>query len=414
MGGPCGGGAAGPGALDGGLQQRSGPRGGGSLTQRAGATRASVLCCAVMQPDLPADVIAADRVHHAILERVAFSRHLNPSNIAEARQRFLRGERTPPFVYQPLDDADAILRALDAVEPRRDHPAGALVGACMDGTRLLVRALRDRTAAAFDAMNLDGGWYPSAAALAMRFPEGHDRESPPIDADSLTQGLRGALDARGLWAWRVEPDAIMSARVLVDSAKRMIRVNPRAAFRAHDLVRLVAHEIDVHVMRAHHGADQALLCFQTGLPRSLGTEEGLAMLAEHHADPASSAALARQVDVLWAIDLARGLGFRELFEQLVGALGVPLSWSICVRVKRGLARPAEPGVYAKDSVYLLGTLQVRAWLDAGGALADLYVGKVGVEHPVAEWVAQGWVRRKPLPALWGAHAAHSAEVSRAT
>lgn len=353
-----------------------------------------------MHPRLPDDVLRADRVHHEILERVHFSRHLNPANMAEARQRFLRGERSPPFEYQPLDEADALLRRLDAVEPRRDHPAGALIGACLDGTRLLLRALRDRSAAAFHEMNLGAGWYPTAEQLRIVVPEGEEPSTPPLSVDALISGLGDALDARGLSGWRIERDPIMSARILVDSAKNVIRVNARANFRAHDLRRLVAHEVDVHVLRARNGARQPLRCFQTGLPRSLAAEEGLAMLAEQQVEGGSTAGLARQVDVLRAIHLAREHGFREVYEALLPELGAPLSWSICARVKRGLADPSAPGVYAKDSVYLLGALQVRAWLDAGGALEQLYVGKVGLDHPVREWVTQGWVQPMPVPALW--------------
>jgi hypothetical protein len=30
----------------------------------------------------------------------------------------------------------------------------------------------------------------------------------------------------------------------------------------------------------------------------------------------------------------------------------------------------------------------------------LYVGKVGVQHPVQEWLAEGWVRLGTVPPLW--------------
>ena len=57
-------------------------------------------------------------------------------------------------------------------------------------------------------------------------------------------------------------------------------------------------------------------------------------------------------------------------------------------------------MYAKDSVYLTGRNRVRAWLDNGGDVSRLYVGKVSIDHPVAEWMAQGWVKPQPVPKLW--------------
>lgn len=370
-------------------------------TKPAGPQRCrAVLSFAPMPLNIPAPILFADRVHHDVLTRVHFSSHLNPSNIPEAKARFLAGQAAPPFVYEPLVGCDALLRTLDEAEPPRDHPAGALVGACIDGTRLLLRALRDRSAAAFDAMNQEAGWYPPVEALALSVPAPQDGGSPPLSGAAMMVGFRRALALRGLGHWTVVEDPVMSARVLVDSAKSLIRINSRSTFRQRDLRRLVAHEVDVHVVRSRNGEAQALRCFQTGLPRSLATEEGLAVLAEERVEGGVASALAHQVEVLAAIEHARGAGFREVYTRLERRLGPGLAWSITTRIKRGLAHPELPGVYAKDSVYLLGYLQVKRWLAGGGRIDRLYVGKVAVDHPVEEWLEAGWVHPQPVPSLW--------------
>ena len=338
-----------------------------------------------MPAEIPAPVLHADRVRHGVLQRVAFSRHLNPHNADAARRAFVRGAEAPPFEYIPLLEADDVLRALDAAEPPRDHPAGALVGRCFDDTRRLILALRDRTAEAFDEMARAAGWYPDAELLALRFDAGlPDRERLDQSAQPVIARLREALVARGLHDWRVEEDTVMAARVLVDGAKRLLRVNPHARFRMRDIERLVVHEVDVHAMRAANGAAQPLCCFQTGLPGSLATEEGLAMVSEEAAGYCSPGMLARQTEVVAAIDRGRHLTFRELYDSIAEASGPGLAWGICLRIKRGLADPAKPGVYAKDSVYLRGRMLVRAWLQEGGDVRHLYVGKVSVHDPVAD------------------------------
>jgi len=354
-----------------------------------------------MRSRIPEPVLEADRTLHTIMKEVPFSRHLNPLNAAEARRQFQAGAEAPPFRYLPLRGADRLLRRLDVAEPSRDHPAGRIVGECFDATRLLIRALRDRSATAFHDLAMHGGWYPDAATLRLSFPDERDDPHPVSVAPStVVRRLREALLERNLRSWRVEEDTVMAARVLVDGAKRMLRVNPNASFRARDLERLVVHEIDVHAMRSANGALQELRCFESGLPGSLGTEEGLAMVSEEVTGWASPGVLNRQVEVVRAIDRARTLGFRELHTQIADRLGQHLAWGICVRIKRGLARPGQPGVYAKDSVYLTGRMKVRAWLEAGGDIADLYVGKVAVDAPVAEWRRQGWVRPAPIPPTW--------------
>jgi hypothetical protein len=169
-----------------------------------------------------------------------------------------------------------------------------------------------------------------------------------------------------------------------------------------DLTRLVVHEIDVHARRATNGERQPLKCFVTGLPGSLSTEEGLAMVAEEESGTASPGVLARQSHVVHAINSARTMGFRDLYELMCESVSTGLAWGICTRVKRGLQTPGEPGVYAKDSVYLAGRNKVRKWLDEGGDIAHLYVGKVGLNDPVADWIEQGWITPQHVPALWTA------------
>jgi hypothetical protein len=357
--------------------------------------------------EIPAPVLEADEALYSLLQRVAFSRHLNPSNIRAARHAFIEGAEAPPFTYQPLEDADVLRATLDKIQPPRDHPTGALVGACIDGVARLVEAMDKRTAAAFDQLNRGAGWYPDAALLQAQYPKGNPEEPLNVPASQLIAHFMCAFQARGMDQWRIEADEVMSARVLVDSAKRLIRVNPKAHFRQRDLTRLVVHEIDVHARRATNGEQQPLRCFVTGLPGSLATEEGLAMIAEETSGTASPGVLARQTEVVRAIEAGRSMGFRALYDHLTERVSPGLAWGICVRVKRGLADPGSPGVYAKDSVYLSGRTKVRAWLDAGGDISTLYVGKVGLDDPVSEWLEQGWVRRGTVPALWTTDA-HSA------
>jgi len=351
---------------------------------------------------IPDEVLQADRVHHEVLTRIHFSRHLNPTNGHAARKAFAAGAAEPPFIYRPLTDAGEVIEHLRRSRPSTGHPAGALVARCMEGTCRMLRALRDRTAEAFEEMAEHAGWLPDATLLGLDFAEQAPGAHQPLDVSSqrMIAALKGALLERGFDDWEVLADSVMSARVLVDSAKRLVKVRPRARFRQRDLTRLIVHEIDVHATRAHNGRQQALYCFSTGLPGALATEEGLAMVAEEVAGVSSPGVLQRQQHVVWAVDRARQVGFRQLFEELRARAGQGLAWGICLRVKRGLARPGAPGVYAKDTVYLAGRMKVRAWLDEGNDVSHLYVGKVGVDDPVQAWIAEGWVSPRPVPALW--------------
>lgn len=351
---------------------------------------------------LPPSLHAADDALHELLRTVAFSPHLNPTNIDEARNVFFAGAPEPPFTYAPLPDVSGLLARLDAIRPPLDHPLGVEVARAVDEVRALTRALAERSGAAFHALNVRAGYYaeaaePPAPALPLG---GGESGSATWPADRMYDVLRAALDVRGLTDWRIERDPVMSARVLVDSAKRLLRLNPGAWFRELDLRTLVAHEIDVHALRARNGAAQPLHLFQDGLAGTLLTEEGLALCAELRVGGLGAGFLDRQQLFLDAVALAHEAGFRDVYTALLARVPPSVAWGLTLRVKRGLAQPGLPGVYAKDTVYARGFRAVHAWLAAGGDVARLYVGKVGLAHPVDAWVAEGWLTPAAAPPLW--------------
>lgn len=339
---------------------------------------------------LPEDLRRADAQLAALHLRLAASRHLNPTDEVEARARFLRGGPAR-FRYLPLTDADDLLRGCETIRPPLDHPLGVEVAAARDELFCSIVALRDRTAAAFDALAVASGWYDEAGPAPTRATPVRPHDESLVDHDALLAAFRDGLAAAGHPDWTVQTDPIMSARVVVDSPRRTLRVNPRAVASQTEVLALVAHEIGVHVGRAAAGARQPLTIFANGLARSLATEEGLALHAEARAVGLPVGASDRLALLAAAGRRAREQGFTGLYRGLEPLLGASGAWTTCVRLKRGLASPEEPGVYAKDRVYWVGWCRVSAWLEAGGDERLLSVGKVSIDHPVAAWIVAGWI-----------------------
>lgn len=350
---------------------------------------------------LPEELLAADRAYDALLGSVRFSEHLNPTNIAAARAAFFAGAAAPPFEYAPATWARDAIVHLDGLRVPRVHPLGAALLDAIAETRAFIVALQHRDASSFHALAELSDWLPEPG------DDGEIPATPPsgpvaaeVGAERMFFTLRDALRQRGLGAWSVEWDRVLSSRILVDAPRKTIRVNPAARFNELDRVGLVAHEVDVHATRAENGGRQPMALFATGLARSLIAEEGLAISAEHEARAFSPGFVSRQALMIRAVRLAEGCGFRDLYDELRPMAGSAGAFQATLRVKRGLARPDLPGCYAKDSVYLRGWRRVGAWLEAGGDLSSLYVGKVGLHHPVREWLAEGWVTAQAPPRLW--------------
>lgn len=340
---------------------------------------------------LPAALHRADQALAALQLRLEPSTLLNPLDEVEARARFLAGGPVR-FSYRPLRNADELLRACDAIRPP-DHPLGLEVSHAVEDLRLAVRALRDRTPEAFEALAQGSGWWETAELPTTGPPRVRAADSAVMLLPEIVSGFEGALRARGFTRWRVVTDPVMSARVLVDSPRHLVRVNPRAVISPTAMRALVAHEVGVHVARSEAGSAQPLRIFSTGLTRSLATEEGLALFAEAEVEGLPEGTAERLALFAAAARRAREQGFSGLYRGLEPLVGAGAAWTTCVRLKRGLRDPELPGVYAKDRVYWLGWCAISAFVASGGDLGRLGVGKVGLHHPVEEWLAEGWISR---------------------
>lgn len=353
-----------------------------------------------MARPIPDEVREVDEALFAANLAIDPAHLLNPVNVGEAQAAFFAGSEQPPFRYgssEKLPEWQARLRAMPVPSL---HPFGALLKEALQSFEAMADALHHRTAEHFDRWAALEGWErgdPSAPVTARQ--TGSEPE-PMLGAAGMRQALEAAIHARKLTGWQVQWDEIMSARVLVESTQQQIRVNPRATFRQSDVRRLVAHEIDVHVTRSQNGKRQPLLLFSTGLPGNLQTEEGLAVSAEEQVGALVPGAMERQAQIRTAILRAREMGFRALWEELRPQYGSQGAFTVALRIKRGLADPGSPGVYAKDAVYGLGWATVQRWRRNGGDLRHLYVGKVAVHHPVADWLEEGLIAPGPVPELW--------------
>lgn len=313
-------------------------------------------------------------------------RHLDPINSEEEKSRFFsQPDYNPQFVYLQLTDEQygRAVERLEAIEPDRS-PIGQIF---LHTRNYLARRLELRRAV--------GGarfWDPSLyevpseelVQIAERILDADMPENFTTDAihgpDRLRAMFEQALRQHGLSDWKVIARPHISS-TNVESANRTVIVRADGFYSMTMMKRLVVHEIETHVLRAANGYLQPLRIFGAAvIPGYLATEEGLALVNEERAGYVDNERLRLLAARVIASHLALLTSFREIFQRLRDyGVSEQDAWITVKRVKRGLGDTALPGGFIKDHVYLWGKIKLEQYLVAGGDLARLYVGKIGLE-----------------------------------
>lgn len=313
-------------------------------------------------------------------------RHFEPVNGEEEKARFFAEPGyNPQFVYLQLTDEQyrGAVERLEAIQPD-----GSAIGQLFHHTRnYLARRLELRRAV--------GGtrfWDPTLyevpsedlVQIAERILDSHVPEEFTTDAihgaDRMRAMFEQALRQHGLTDWKVIARPHISS-TNVESANRTIIIRADGLYSMTMMKRLVVHEIETHVLRAANGYLQPLRIFGAAvIPGYLATEEGLALVNEERAGYVDNDRLRLLAARVLASHLALLTSFREIYQQLRDyGVSEEEAWITVKRTKRGLGDTTLPGGFIKDHVYLWGKIKLEQYLVAGGDLARLYVGKIGLE-----------------------------------
>lgn len=320
---------------------------------------------------------------------------VTPVNGAAAWSRFRssRHESPPVFYYRPRPfDPSQLKRRLWDVpierledptlgelfrEKRRELDAQLSMLACLDTRRFLYSSLAlfgevddGLLAAAIDLLSQVGsggrerssGGYLDAVSFAARAEEEIARYREVLPG--LTAAVHIRPDTTGLMVSRGD--------LLVSQSTRI----PASRVEA-----LIQHEVGTHVLTYHNGREQPFRQLYSGLSGYEELQEGLAVFAEYLAGGLSRNRLRTLAGRVVAVRrLVEGASFIETFRELNRECGFSqqAAFSIATRVYRG-------GGLTKDRVYLAGLVSLLAYVERGGDLEPLFVGKIAMDHiPIIE------------------------------
>jgi hypothetical protein len=159
-----------------------------------------------------------------------------------------------------------------------------------------------------------------------------------------------------------------------------IRISEKIQKSARAIQKTIAHEIEGHLYRLLNGRSQfPQSAFGLGTSAAyLLTEEGVTHQAELLNGFASNDRIAAAHIIAVNAMLADATE-NEINDLLInkGVLSKSAK-NIAKRAKRGVD-PDKKGGYVGGAAYLLGRIRVREFLDNGGSLNTLYIGKISLE-----------------------------------
>ncbi|MDP8298775.1 MAG: DUF1704 domain-containing protein [Candidatus Tantalella remota] len=201
-----------------------------------------------------------------------------------------------------------------------------------------------------------------------------------VSPEEMVSIMRAELEAEGIDWQCVLSDRIVP-KITVSGKDHTIYVNSRIKYTPQEIERLKVHEIKVHIYRGVNGAMQPLRIFAEGLAGYNETEEGLAIVAEE-----ASGCLredTRQMKLYagraLCADLCMKNGFYETFNALREFFPDDIAYRLTERGKRGLTDTSAKGGLTKGFHYISGWLRTQKFVERGGDLSILYVGKTGVD-----------------------------------
>lgn len=176
-----------------------------------------------------------------------------------------------------------------------------------------------------------------------------------------------------------------------------IRISEKVQKSACAIQKTIAHEIEGHAYRLLNGLNQfprAAFCFGTSAAYLL-TEEGVTHQAEHLNGFASNDRIAAGHVI--AVNAMLQRATQSEIENLLIDKGIlaESAKNIAKRAKRGVDQNQQGG-YVGGAAYLLGRIRVNAFLEQGGSLNTLYVGKISLEDvPRVEEMLQAGELKEP-------------------
>lgn len=209
--------------------------------------------------------------------------------------------------------------------------------------------------------------------------EGNFTPQESLNADQTVRLIIKYLKKYNISDWAVRTCNRNDFNFQVRHKKKLISISEDINWDYISFDSTVAHEIDVHVIRALNARKQNNPILRENFPFYIKTEEGLASLLGDYYSNGSKLSRKHHAIKYLAGYFALNNSFRETYNLLVDyGFTKDLAFQRAIRIKRGFTDTSSPGLFARELMYYEGMLEVKKYLNDGGDIKKLFAGKVGL------------------------------------
>jgi len=343
----------------------------------------------LVRSQLKVDLRAFDKVLAQTDQDLLLLKYLKPINLYEERARLEEDQEYSPFFLYPeipLDMGDVEKRLMSFLTD--DSPLGVLLAKKRREMLERIAVLRARgdtkkfMAASIELFGepreslLDEAKAVLASRIACDLP-------PPrkslLPADKAASIFEEALSRYGLHDWQVSVRGALVADCTVGWKHLYLREG--ALFSPEHVSSLLAHEVETHILTVENGNHQPYEIFRRGFANYLDTQEGLAVFNQNRILSLYHEKRYGPARGVLAVAYAMTHPFVETRQYLEAELGYNHAKALTkvIELKRGLHDTSELGSFTKGLVYFRGLRNIEKFVNEGGDLKRLYIGKIALE-----------------------------------
>lgn len=332
------------------------------------------------------DPIESDAKICFIDKKVKYISFLKPLNFKEEFDKFLKNHKYNPQLIYPEIKPEFLELKKELKKIKCDYsPIGLLFEEKIDELQDFIALILARGSNEFTDISKKIFGFPDKKDFENLENElkndsnSNTNEQKTINDQELKKIFEEELKSYNLSNWKV----LISDKLLANCGihkNRKIFIKKGSSFSEKRAKSLILHEIETHILTAENGLKQKYKLFQRGFANYLVTQEGLALYNSEYYHPYQDEEQKNKTALVEAILFALENPFNIVFEKLREKnLTVENALKMTFRAKRGIADTSKVGAFTKDYIYHKGKADIVNFVNTGGDLKDLYLGKYNLK-----------------------------------